>query len=297
MNAADKETTTRENLYLVPPEDLVIIEDKAHPLYDERIKLPLSETLIESIMRFGNLVPVLVRRNGKVLEVVDGRQRVRAALEANKRIAEDGGDPVRVRYRYVVGDDHKMGSIMVIANALRIEDPPSLKATKIQRYVDTGYSEEELAHIWGCTKQTIKNALLVLQCTPKVQKAIDTKAVTEVAGRELAQMEREKQDAALAELIASGNARGGGAKAAARSIRKTGKAKAKNEKTLKMKPRHFVEGLIAAFEEMGDKPQPKLAIAVANLILGDPQALAAYTALGAAAARVNRDGTLVADEE
>ena len=88
----------RGELLLFDPNTLTIVSDKKHPLYDERATMPVDERLVESIMKSGVLEPVIVRRNGEdekgrpIVEVVDGRQRVRAAIIANHRIGEQGGE-------------------------------------------------------------------------------------------------------------------------------------------------------------------------------------------------------------
>lgn len=297
MKMSERDNVSRENIYLVPPEELTIITDKDHPLYDERVKLPLSVTLVASVKKRGIIVPILVRRNGELLEVVEGRQRVRAALAANEEMAKNGGgDPIRVRYRMVKGEDKDMGEIMVIANAYRVEDPPSMRASKMQRYIDKGYADSELSVLWNVTPQTIKNTVELLNCTPKVRKAVDALELTEGAARELSRMPREKQDDALVALLEAGQGKGTSAKTAARSVRKTGKVKKKNVDAKKMRARHWLEGWLTALEELGDKPRAKVASAVINFILGDAEALSEFTDLGGTAARVNRDGTLV-DEE
>lgn len=294
---SEREGVSRENVYLVFPEELTIIEDKEHPLYDERVKLPLDAEFVANIRKRGVLQPVLVRRNGDTLEVVDGRQRVRAAIAINEELKKNGGgDPVRVRYRMLKGDDKDMGEVMVIANAFRVEEPPTMRAAKMQRYVDRGYSEAELAKLWNLTPQTIKNTTDLLNCTAKVKKAVDTRAITEGAARELSQMRREEQDGALEKLLEAGQGRGTQSKAAARSIRKTGKAAKKNGAAKKMKPRHWLEGWLLALDEL-DTKESHLTKAVVNFVLGDPEALADHVKIGATTARVNRDGTLVTDEE
>jgi len=67
------------------PDDLVLIEDPKHPLYDARIKLPLKPEFVANIKALGVTVPVVVRKIDGRPVVIDGRQRVRAAIEANPR--------------------------------------------------------------------------------------------------------------------------------------------------------------------------------------------------------------------
>ena len=68
-------------VFTLPPEDdrLVLVNDKASPLYDERLELPVSEELALSIAREGQIQAGKVRKNGPKLEILDGRQPSRSA--------------------------------------------------------------------------------------------------------------------------------------------------------------------------------------------------------------------------
>ncbi|WYX51237.1 hypothetical protein WJ977_00655 [Achromobacter xylosoxidans] len=88
----------KTNVLSFETDALTIITDPAHSLYDERIQLPLDEAITLNIMALGVREPILVWKDpetGKVL-VVDGRQRVRHAIEANRRLAERGEPPILV---------------------------------------------------------------------------------------------------------------------------------------------------------------------------------------------------------
>src|SRR5437868_5424903 len=95
MGKSSKNThgaTGSTNLLLFEPEKIVIVQDESHPLYDERIHMPIDEALVLNIMHHGVLEPVIVRRNPETseTEIVDGRQRVRATREANERLRAQG---------------------------------------------------------------------------------------------------------------------------------------------------------------------------------------------------------------
>ena len=82
----------KTNVLSFETDALTIITDPAHSLYDERIHLPLDEAITLNIMALGVREPILVWKDpetGKVL-VVDGRQRVRHAIEANRRLTARG---------------------------------------------------------------------------------------------------------------------------------------------------------------------------------------------------------------
>jgi ParB family chromosome partitioning protein len=80
----------KTNVLMFEPENLHLVTDKTHPLYDERIHLPINEAMVLNIMDQGVLEPIIVWKDPETGKscVVDGRQRVRHTLEANKRLAK-----------------------------------------------------------------------------------------------------------------------------------------------------------------------------------------------------------------
>jgi ParB family chromosome partitioning protein len=80
----------KTNVLMFEPENLHLVTDKTHPLYDERIHLPINDAMVLNIMDQGVLEPIIVWKDPETGKscVVDGRQRVRHTLEANKRLAK-----------------------------------------------------------------------------------------------------------------------------------------------------------------------------------------------------------------
>ena len=104
------EAVRRSDTFILEPDDLTIITDPANPFFDPRSELPIDspemQWLIESIMEAGkNYSPISVRKNGKhedgknVIEVIDGRQRLKAIREINRRYAEIGKEPLLIEAR------------------------------------------------------------------------------------------------------------------------------------------------------------------------------------------------------
>lgn len=50
----------KTNVLTFEPENLHLVTDKTHPLYDERIHLPISEAMVLNIMDRGVLEPIIV---------------------------------------------------------------------------------------------------------------------------------------------------------------------------------------------------------------------------------------------
>lgn len=216
---------TRLNAFGMDPDDLVIIgldtdDGPEHPLYDERVKLPLEETFVLNIMTHGVLENVSVRKNGDAAEVVYGRQRVKAAREANKRLKKQGSKPIKVPVTVRRGKDTQMFGVRISENEMRRGLSQMEKARELQRYLDHGGSEEEAAIDFGVTQTSIRNWLKLLDLDPKVQTAVSNDVISASAAAKLSTLSRDEQKASLAELTAGGQ----------KATTKSAGAKAKNKR-------------------------------------------------------------------
>lgn len=196
----------KTNVLSFETDALTIITDPAHSLYDERIQLPLDEAITLNIMALGVREPILVWKDpetGKVL-VVDGRQRVRHAIEANRRLAERGEPPILVPGVAQRGTLETMSDLMIAMNEARRDDPPMTKARKMAAFVGRGYSDSRLATIFACSQVTVRNTLALLDSTKAVQDAADTGKITLTHAKALAKLNPEEQRAKVADLVAAG---------------------------------------------------------------------------------------------
>jgi len=220
---------TRLNAFGMDPNELVVIgfdteDGPEHPLYDERVKLPLDESMVLNIAVHGVLEPVLVRKNGSAVEVVAGRRRVLHAREANKRLKKEGSEEIRVPAMVRKGDDGELMGVAIAENEIRRDDTPSVKAAKLQRYIRTGRSEQEAAIAFGVSLQTIKNWGRMADLDSKVLKAIDAGKIPASAAWNLSDLSREEQRAELDKLLEDGG------KVTVKSTTKAAKnAKARNK--------------------------------------------------------------------
>lgn len=194
----------KRDMYTLNPEKLVIVTDKANPLYDERVTMELDETFVLSIMAHGVLEPVLIRRNGDFFEVVDGRQRVRGAIEANKRLPKN--KQVRVPVITRRDDDKESTLIMIVTNEQRQGDSPVVRARKANRALEAGNSKEEVARSFRTSVAGLKNLLAILDTTSDVQAMFDRDQVPVTVASRIARLPREQQGQAMADLIAQGGA-------------------------------------------------------------------------------------------
>lgn len=190
----------------VEPSRLVIVKDPKNALFDPSADLPINEGMVESIMRFNVQLPVLVRKNGDALEVVDGRQRTANAVEANKRLEAAGRPTVKIPVIVQRNDDKDSAGIMRMLNAIRREISIMQKAEDAHHLIGGhGYSEAEVAVVFGVTVPAVKNWLKLLDLAAPVKKAVDTGAITASAAVKLVELPRDQQVVELDKLLASAN--------------------------------------------------------------------------------------------
>src|SRR5271170_1884198 len=196
----------KTNLLLLDPESVKLVTDKKHPLYDERVNLPISESLVKNIMVHGVLEPIIIRKNPENGdgEVVAGRQRTKATREANKRLDKEGREKIMLPATVRRGEEAGLVGIMASENAIREGDSPTDRAEKMQRLLNMGKTEDEVGVYFGVTKATVKNSLTVLECSAPVRKAVDDGQINVTAAYTLGKLEPEKQKAALEKMIAAG---------------------------------------------------------------------------------------------
>lgn len=202
----------KRDAYMYDPETLVLVTDEKSPLYDERVHLPVNEKLVANIKfqpdgpdgaPLGVIKPIVVRRNpetGKI-EVVDGRQRVKAAREANKQLRKEGRDPIRVTTVTDRGRDSRLIGISISANEFAQDETPSGRARKIQKYIDHGHDKKEAAQMYGVSEATIVNMLAILEAPKVIRSAADTGKISNADAYKLAKMEPEEAKKKLAELL------------------------------------------------------------------------------------------------
>ncbi len=198
----------KRDAFMFDPDDLVLVTNEKSPLFDERVHLPVDENLVLNMMFApdgvpqGVLEPVSVVRNtetGKI-EVVIGRQRVKAAREANKRLKKAGLESIRVPGLIQRTTAHKALGMIISENELRQNDTPLGRAKKAQRYIDLGRDESEIAVLFGISKASVKNLLSLLDAPAAVRNAVESGKITASDGYKLSKLEPAEAKEKVAEL-------------------------------------------------------------------------------------------------
>lgn len=208
----------RESMFRVDPDTLTIIgvdtdDGPEHPLWDERIKLPLDEAMVMNIMELGVREPVLLvvygKGDDKTAAVVDGRRRVMHCREANRRLLKRGEPKLDVPVIAEKGMSEKeQQQLSASLNEIRLDDPVMTKAAKAARMKARGSTFKEIAVAFGVTEQTIALWVNINSLADSVKKAIADGKITPTAAGQLAGLKPEEQKEALAELVAEAEATG-----------------------------------------------------------------------------------------
>jgi ParB family chromosome partitioning protein len=212
--------STKKVVYIDPANIHIVGLDDGHddtganidPLYDERIALDLDENFVRNIMVYGINSPVLCRDEAGRTVVVDGRQRVRAAREANRRFNQAGEVQLKVPVIIVNGSDRRVQGIMISANEQRQDDTVMVKAKKAVRMLDLTGSKDEVCVAFGKTAQTINSWIRLVNAVTEIHEAVEAGTISATAAIELAGLPRDEQVEALNRAVTDTGSRADGSK-------------------------------------------------------------------------------------
>lgn len=263
----------------IKPEDLVLVTDEDHPLYDERVHRPVDPKMVASIKLRGIVQNVIARKNTETgkLEIVAGRQRVKNAIQANIELKKEGVDPISVPVVIKRADDNVSMDSMVIENEHRSADSPMARARKMQAMLARGRTEAELAIVFGVTQQTIKNTISLLDASSVVRRAVDSGVIGVADAHKLAKLDPAEQKSKLEELVTMapkvpGKRRKKGTAGKARRIVSDGVVTELRSASLVRALRAELSHVDAAVKE-NDR---RVALAVFDWLLGDDAALGVF---------------------
>ena len=193
----------RRSLFLMDPEELVLIgrdtkDGPNHPRYDVRVHNEPDENIVAGMVLHGVKKPITVIKVGDRLEVVDGRQRVINAREANRRLREAGGMPIRIPVLPPEhGSDSKMFALTVLLNEHVVSDTAFGRGQKAVKMREMGYADEEIAVHFRVSQETVRNYISLLDLKPEIQKLVQAGNVAASKGYELAAKGEKAQKAFL----------------------------------------------------------------------------------------------------
>lgn len=232
----------KEVTNFIAPEELVLVVDKSHHLYDERAEQKADPELLASIVHHGIITPIIVAKVGETLEVIDGRRRVIAAKQLNMALAQQNKPLIKVPYVVRESDNVTLAGIMVTTNEIREDDGVLAKAKKAEQLRNMGMNTKDIAVQFGTTVQSIDTWLKVSKLSNAVRYQIEMGSISPTAAVQWADMPHEEQDRMLDEAL------NGGVKittATARHAAETGRV----EKALKYRP---IKEVTAIYENIDE---------------------------------------------
>lgn len=183
----------RRDSFLLEPERLTLIYDKSHPLYDPRVEEEPSESMILNIAMHGVLEPIIVRKNGDAIEVVAGRSRTKATLEANRRLVAEGKPPLLIPAIVRGGSDADLFGVLVAENEIRREDNILSKGEKARKLLNMGYTVQQIAVTFGVSRQAVDNWLTAEEMPDEIKEAVKSGELSATAAAQLTELPKVEQ--------------------------------------------------------------------------------------------------------
>lgn len=115
---------------------------------------------------------------------------------------KEGKDPLLVPGVVKRGSANQMAKYMVSENEIRRPDTP-LAGLKMSDALDRGLDEDDIAVLFGCSVQTVRATLSLLDATRAVRDAVESGTVTVTRARQLASLKPEEQREKVSEIEAA----------------------------------------------------------------------------------------------
>lgn len=205
---------SRGTVFRMDPDDVDLVTDKEHPLYDQRAEQNPDPFLVDSILEFGIAEPIGIT---KVVGVPDakpicvyGRRRLIAARAAKRKLVraakQQGMDPalntVLVPCLFQKGSEERLAGLMAAENAAREDDDPVAEADKIVRYMAlVGGDRKKTALAFAMDVQTVNTRIKLAELSVHVRKAVAAGRISPSAAVQLHGVPVQEQRAKLKELL------------------------------------------------------------------------------------------------
>lgn len=191
----------RSNMYMLLPEEITIVEDKEHWLYDSRILTPPDEEFIADIERRGIMQPVRVVKEDDKTLLVMGRRRVTAAAIINKRRKINKEELLRVPCWLVRGDEAELYEMSVAENTHRRDDSIAETVKKATRLMNLTGDPKRAAAALRKTPAQVQQLLKINELHKSVRKALYSNQIGMAAALQFHGLSHPDQEAALLKLL------------------------------------------------------------------------------------------------
>lgn len=189
------------------PEELTLIRDRTHYLYDPRVENNFDDDIVKGIMEIGlsksiDAQKIRMDDGTCILAVTDGRQGVINTIEANRRLVERGDKPIKIKVEVREEDEVLAIRRMTITNEHRVPDDPVTKGFKAKRLKDRGVPVELLCQDFRCVPETLSNWIKLTELCVHVQKLVQQDKMAMTAALKLRTLSPTEQKEKADEIVA-----------------------------------------------------------------------------------------------
>lgn len=220
--------------YLIEPEKLVVRgvdtpESDVSSVQLSRLKQPLNEATVLSIMAVGVQKTIFVKRDGDTLVPWEGNRRTLHAREANRRLVKKGLEPVKVKIEIKSASDEQIFALQRLNNRHHLDESP-LQTAEAAAIMLEKMSEADVAAFLGFGVPMLHIYLALNDLHPKLKEEIAKGVLSPTAGAKLAGLKRDEQVGAFETMKESGELTVAAAAAVRASVRKNGNGHGKGGK-------------------------------------------------------------------
>lgn len=178
----------KEKILNVPVEDILPNRFQPRLAFDEK---ELNE-LSDSILKYGVIQPIVLRKIGDKYEIVAGERRYKATVLAGLKTI-----PAILKNT----DDNTSAEIALLENLQRKNLTVIEEAQSFKKLIDRGFTQEEIANKLSISQSSIANKMRLLNLPRKVQDALLYSKISERHARSLLSLNDTDTQLSLLERI------------------------------------------------------------------------------------------------
>lgn len=184
------EENNNEKIYYINVEDILPNRFQPRLAFDEQELNNLSE----SIIKYGVIQPIVVRKIGEKYEIIAGERRYKAACLAGLKSI-----PAVLNNT----DDNTSAEIALLENLQRKDLSVIEEAQSYKKLIDRGFTQEEIASKLGISQSAIANKMRLLSLPKEIKDALLYNQISERHARSLLTLNNEDLQKSLLKKIIS----------------------------------------------------------------------------------------------